>query len=297
MKFIKAQVIKYSIILLLKPEWLAKAETCFNIFENHRHIYTISQQLNTIDKREKKGRREYKLQVECFFNYKNNQNTNLVKKINSDATISSMIYFWLNNQNFIFEEYKYCENLILTNRFNNFFRVIYLTGLEWYTYTNLEIKQLYQNLYLANNNRQGQYLLKSQIISLFFISFVQYSCKQCINLREIKFCIFYPFNKENQIKGFYLQAKRKKTYFEWSSYRIIKNIFYIIRSNLYHKNKFGIWRVNSQLTNYKAKYLIKNVIYLLLTHYYYMINSLDKQFIGFTIDKILYLWQRKKDSR
>ncbi len=297
LKFIKAQLIKYSIIFLLKPEWLAKAERCFNIFENHKYIYTVSQQLNILNKRENKNQREYKLDIECSFNYRNNQSTSLVKKISGDEIISRTIYIWLSNQNFISEDYEYCKNIIFTNRFNDLFKVIYSIGLEWYIYTNLQIGQLYQELYLTNHNRQKWYLSKSQVIDSFFISFSQYSYKHCINLREAKFYIYYPCSKKFQVEDFCIQTKIEEHDLKWLSYRIIKNISYVIRSNLYHKNRFGIWRINNQLTHYKAKFLIKKVIYLWYIYYWYMISLLDRKLINFTINKMFYLWQRKKDNR
>lgn len=293
LKFIKAQLIKFSIIFLLKPEWLAKAEHCFNIFENHKYISTVSQQLNILNK----NQREYKLEIEYSFKYRNNQSANLVKKISGDEIISRIIYSWLSNQNFISEDYEYCKNIILTNRFNDLFKVIYSIGLEWYIYTNLQIRQLYQELYLTNCNRQRQYLSKSQVINSFLISFSQYSYKHCMNLREAKFCIYYPCSKKLKVENFCIQTKIKEHDLKWYSYRIIKNIYYIIRSNLYHKNRFGIWRINNQLTHYKAKFLIKKVTHLWDIYYWYMIDSLDRKLINFTLNRIFYLWQRKKDDR
>lgn len=294
LRFLKAQLIKSSLIFVLRPEWLAKIERCNKTSENNQYSSTISQHLKKIDKKSFKNQTKYKVHIECFFNYKNNQNVTLIKRINNNKTVSNIIRIWVNNQHLVYEELEHHKSMIFTNRFNELITTIYLTGLEWYMYTNLKIEQLYKKLYISNHNKQALCFSDSSVISSLIRSLSRYSYTRCRNIAKIRCSIYHCFNKYIPLDNVNIEMNELTCYCITPSNKSIKDFSHIIRSNLYHKNSKGIWRINNQLTINNANLLVQFLTYLYNEYYCNKVGILNRRLMQETTNNIFYLWQRKK---
>ena len=265
--------------------------------EKNKYIDLIAKQLPLFCRKYNGRQKLYKLQTEYFLNYKNNQSISLVKRISSNKTVSETIYIWLGNQNLICEEVTHFKNIILTNRFNDFLKIIYAIGLEWYIYTNLRKQENYQLLSLTNHDKTQLFLSNTTTVNLLTKYFGQCTYLQYTNILDTKFIIYYHFCKNIPFKDIDVKIKVQANYLIKLNNELISSISYVIRSNLYHQNQLGVWRINSQLTINQATLLIKSLTDLLFIYVGQGVVNLNRYEALLTINRIFYLWQKKKGNR
>ena len=295
LRFLKAQIIKRTLLFLLSPEWLVKTESGCLLEYKKQYVYATNRYLDTISQKFTKFESKYKLQLKVFCSYKNNQNTDIIKKINANKAISKNLYLYLNSQDLTHNRNPYC-NFATTkkNRLNELIYAVYLVGMEWYIYTNLRKENLYINLYSLDCKDSLLYLSSALIINAVTDYISKFIYAKSINLKEIKSYLFSKFDKHIHLQGIDLTREKDLNYRIRPSYKSVQHNLDILRYYLYRKNVKGVWKINHKTRLKRAQLLIN---YLNDSWNFHYISILNHQIMRNAIDTIFYLWLKKNNKR
>lgn len=296
MRFIKSQLSKLIILLLLKPEWLARTENS-PFRSNIKNRETIKKHLIIILENTKKYKILNKIEIGFSGFYKNNQNINLIKKINGNRTISKRLCFLLNNQEIISQNLKsniFIKKIRDFNELYQFFSIIYYIGLEWHLYTNLQKNNLYLNFCFINENNKVLCLSSLSILNKILIYISKFINNQSANLQSVKCYLWDNHQQYLDFANIEIQIQQPLGYSLMPSNKSLKSIIKSMRSKLYHRNEKGFWRLNNQVAINEILLFTNYLLQSWDSYYFNIERKLYKKRIKQTIDRILYLWQRKK---
>lgn len=299
LKFIKSQLAKLATLLLLRPEWLAKFERGSAEQQDKKYIQTISKHISKLFKQADIYKQICKSQVTSLLSCKNIQNIKLIKIVEGNQIVLKKLYTWLNKESFVHNNNvwtNFLQEIHCKNELYRFLAVIYSVGLEWYIYTNLEDKKLYLHLYFIKYAEQIEILSDKLLIHRAITWLGKFTSSKSINLKIVECKIFNQHGSHLNLVDIEIDIRQKQLIVIKPTKKSLKHILYTIRSGLYHKNNSGYWRLNNHTKTSKAISMINHL--LLLWHNYYLniLDSLDKEILNHIVDKILYLWQRKKQK-
>lgn len=283
LNYIKEKIRQDIVVILLQPEWYARDE----IFTTIRQVKTsylnlqtrinklITSQTNIFIKIKK---------INLYFS-KSNKFINvqyLIDKIQSILLISNALITWL---------YSSSSILIKNNLYKLLEKILYI-GIEWQSYINLKIKNIYKKIIIINCN-------EFFVIEYFAWAYLKIAIGIFIKNLQIDY-YYIKYIKENtcknkiNCKNFVISKQKNKQIIFKPSNKLIKILLFNIRSFLYNKNHINQWRLKTNITSIRAKEKIKQ---LLLNWYQENYNNLDNIYIfkiNNIINNIFYTWQRKK---
>ena len=297
MPCIKCKLAQSVVLLLLKPEWLAKTERHIIMQQSAKYIKIVSNYIDQIFKASKKYHKIYNLQF--ILNCKNTMAKDVIKKIDSSQTISKKLYYWFARQDIVphnTSSIYFIKRASFCNELYNCLQFIYLIGIEWCLYTNLKNLDLYLNLYLINTIKEVILLSRTLYIQTFVKCINKFLCNKAINLKTTKCNTLTCYYKHINLLDIKIKKQQSLENITAISKTSIKNILYQIRYIFYCKNQIGYWRINSQLNKHKALLLTQDLLQFWYLYYFILIKAEDIKSINKKVDQLIYLWQRKQQK-
>jgi hypothetical protein len=275
---------------LLKPEWLAKAENFSRMYTQKKifHIYKLF-------KSSFKDKIIYKLKIQEFLVYKNNQNAYLIKKVYGNKTISQRLYIWLNKQEILVKQNQIHNLNEFFNDLDKLINSIYLNGLSWHIYTNLQKHCLYKDVYFAYHSSQFQYLSNALDIHMIIMYFCIYIYTKSVNLKELRSYLYCNINSCININNINIKTRTNVRNIIKPNRKLVQHTISTLRSKLYHRNSKGAWRVNQIIKVNQVTSLGRHLLDQLNLNYLQDLNPLEKEKLINTIGRQIYLWQKKNN--
>jgi len=280
---------------LLKPEWLAKTENFSRMYGNKKLMTQKLFHIQKLFQESFKSRIIYKLTIQEFLIYKNNQNSSLVKKVCGNKVISKRLYIWLNKQEVLVKQNQVHD---LNKCFNDLDKLIInicLNGFNWHIYTNLRNNCLHKDVYFAYHSSQFQYLSSVLAIRMIIMYFSVFVYTKLVNLKELRSYLYCNINGYINIDNMNIKTRTNIKDMIKPNKQFIQNIISTLRSKLYHKNSKGAWRVNQVVNVNQAILLGQHLIDQLDLNYLQALNPLEKEKLINIIGKQIYLWQKKSN--
>lgn len=299
MKFIKSQISKYIISILLKPEWLGRVERCFTVKKKQQYIQIITKHISKVFDKVNKYKKLDRVIIKLPLNSKNIQFQSLLKTINSNQTVSKYLYVWFNSQNFI------CNNIITwhfihytnrSSRLYELFEVLYYLGLEWHIYTNSKMNILYLNLYLVSQTKQILCLSNQLVTSLVIRQVSQFMYNKMTNLKCLRCSIYRYYYNYVDLVDFTVKIKHETSHIIKPSKQSIQYIFDKFRYILYHRDIKGHWKINSQVKINRPFFFINHLLKSWYIYYSSIVNKSEINRMNYNIDNLFYSWQTKKQK-
>lgn len=287
--FFKIKASEYLLYMLLKPEWEARCEISLLTTSSSFKIKNI----RTIIGVDSSVRKQKHIRI-CI-NYMFICYQRIMQKISSSESISCKLKQWLTSKKHITGNSVDNSHVFVvgTSGLKSLLQTIVTTGLEWHIYTNLKVKTIY---------KQINYIYQKQAILFAF---------SCFNFIKLGICIAefisYLAISANLIDCY--QYNNRKYYIYFSNVNIsasllnnltirpdefsIKELFTRVRHTLYHKNKKGLWRVNTDISKQKAQYLLNNLLSAWRSN---CCHALDESIVcqlNHDINNLAYIWQKK----
>lgn len=283
LNYIEEKVKQDMIFILLQPEWYVRYEIFTTLqttksfysdlksrinklFINHTNIFTRIKKINL-----------YTFRSNKFINTQY-----LIDKVKNISLISNELTIWLYSS----------HSILINNNLYKLLQAILYTGIEWQSYINLKITDIYKKILMISYSE------------FFIIEYFSWACLKIAlgifikNLRIDYYCIKYikenTSNNKVYCKNFVVSKQNNTQIIFEPSKQLIQALLFNIRFILYNKNHINQWRLKTNITTIKAKEKIKH---LLLNWYTENSNNLDEVFtlkINNIINTIFCTWQRKK---
>lgn len=297
LKYVKSELAKHVIFILLKPEWLAKIERCLILQQKKDYIKTITNHISQIINKHKKNNKLCQVQIQYYLVCKNINYSKLIKKVDSHSIILKKLYSYLVRQDFFFNDdlSTFCtDRFTFKDKLSYLLEMIFFTGLEWFIYSNIKRRYFYLETYLIN--QAEKIFLFSNILTInYLIKYLSiFTQNKSKNLKSLKINIYIIFFRHiifNDIKIILNNKLRNKVK---PSKKAFEYIFYTIRCKLYHKNNKSFWRSNNQLRIHEVLLFINHLLQSWLSYYLNILNKIEIKNLNKQLDGLIYLWQRKK---
>lgn len=297
LEFIKSESIKYTILALLKPDWLAKVERIFIIQQKKNYIQIISNHISKLIKVFYKHKKLYKFEINHLFKNTKRRYCQLIKKINSNSIVLKKLFFIFEKDSFTAENNiskHFIKPISCTSPLFYLIESINLTGIEWSIYTNLYMKNIYLSVYFVLINKKllsiSNKLMSQALINKISNLFRCYS----IDLRIIQFYISKNEDKYMDLINIKIELLKPFRQIIKPSKKSFKYLFKQIRSVLYHKNHLGYWRTNSQITIYETSFMVYKLLTGWYSYYSSTLSQLELKMINTKVDGLIHLWHNKK---
>lgn len=239
----------------------------------------------------------YSITVQSDLNSKHVSTESILRKVINSKTISTKLNLLLKRQSLYFKckisksINKYIEN---ENELYELLIMIMYTGLEWYIYTNIKNKNLYTDLYFVSEGEKLFFVSNFSIVNKILEYIAKFLSLININLKNMR-CIVYKYtNSLIYFRDIDLKINNRIHYTFHPSKKSIKDILYMVRNKLYHKNKQGHWRTNNYINSANAVLYINQILHLWYSYYSDILNIKEIFKINQITDKILYMWQINK---
>lgn len=277
---------KQLILWCLEPEWQTKIK-----------FHSMTQKFNKVEPIENKI--DYVCSCKQQTSLKHINKKYLLIKLQAIRWIAEAMDEFVCNKFFIQTVHSTLDNSLIIDHLQNLINLILLNGIEWLyfrqamsvikrsVYKQVFCSYLKEKIYLCTMD--SLVLSATKIIIDFFsrIGLTVIYCKSQ-NLWNLK-----SINFSDQTTAF--KIKQLKSYVYHSIYQqISKNLFINIRNILFHKDKFGRTRTNNNLSVEIVSFNL-NTLLSQWNEYYLKINNKHKiNPINKKVDKVIYLWSRKK---
>nr|YP_010988330.1 hypothetical protein UYM82_pgp049 [Rhodochorton tenue]WOK79526.1 hypothetical protein [Rhodochorton tenue] len=277
---------KQLILWCLEPEWHTKIK-----------FHSMTQKFNEVELANNKI--DYACSCKQQASLKHINKQYLLIKLKAIRWIAKAMDEFFYNQFFIQAVNSTLYNSLIVDHLQNLINLILLNGLEWLyfrqaisvmkktVYRQVFCSYLKKNIYLCTIN--SLVISAAKIIINFFskigLTVIYYKSQNLWSLKSIKLC--------DQTTAF--KMKQLKSCVYHSIYQqISNNLFINIRNILYHKDKFGRTRTNNNLSVEIVSFNLNNLlsqssVYYLKINNKHKINPINKK-----VDKVIYLWSRKK---
>lgn len=269
---IKLQIVKYLIFILLQPKFDATRNSLIaNRMLNFvncltSHISKILKPLNS-----SKSMRLIALDLNKY----DDKNINTVKVLK------------LLGLSLIFSQY-----LDLISRLYLIKTIVY-TGLEWYLYTNMQVRHLCKILYLAKKNSSHFFLCYITHFNRITNYSGSYLFSLSVNLKSVKCNVYHYLNRAIYLGNTECIFANNCNYLYKPSRQSIACLVDKIKQKLYHKNKQGYWRASNYICSSQALLVLEKILQSWLRYYSEILNSMQILKINRLADYIFYKWQVK----
>jgi hypothetical protein len=166
-------------------------------------------------------------------------------------------------------------------------------GLEWYLYTNMQAKQVYNILYLAKKNYSYFFLCHIESIDRIATYFGSYLSALSINLKSVKCNIYNYLNKDIYLGRIeYVFANSRNCLYR-PSRQSVADLIDKVKQKLYHKNIQGHWRASHYICTYQALLSIEKILQSWLSYYSVLLGKMQVLRVNQIADYMFYKWQVK----